>query len=1846
MGKKDWLYQNLKSEGYNSSTLIVAIDLGDSTEYYTDKKFFFNNPEYNNNTHTILKRAPRVTESIDIFKRNHKINSVSFSLYNLEDATRVRYTDRHGKTNFFQKKVDIYLITRDAEIPNMSDKNVLKIYTGYIKKFDHNDEEVKFSCEDQTSVRLESKIPAESTSNSEMYLERSRMKPYPITYGWVDYAKTIAKKETTVNDVGIESGVLRISIDSKDVFSYSAYNTLKAPLSRYENSGEGINHYLFLKINDEMVPVTKQYTNHIHPGPTGYASNADTYSSYTQRDYHSVPVDDHLWNGTYWGSKEQYKTNGRFIELVYNPSTYLQAYGAVLCHKDLGATSIKAQYIESPYFGSYNVQDLIIYDSNGENVVLADTEGMDYDFAANGYSPISSDISKKISKNKFYETPGFFIKLNSTDVWLNENLIGYGGKKEWFPFTDQGTPDTHHHYRLWDTTAGQNQNNATSYGVDGAINNHYSGFLKIAIGREAFTFGDVILKVDQGSPDVPFNSTAGYNSWVTYNYNYKFQLKHIRWWNYTASETDSDSYNFKALFVGPYTDHSTEQKPHEYGMRSVFNKISSLRQGEWSDASRNTFKNQQEGRLDNMDSNLNWYQTLSDWAAGITNDQAYPRFENSPHFISAFYPDSDGLITSPEQVIGEGLLIGMDPRFSNGNFYVNANKPQPQMCDLLFKLGDATPRIHFYVKDFLQHDLYVSALGRKVVNPVTGDISNPLCPANQLYDLIVNEGGVDSSEVDAESFKAASNFIYGENRLVYFYDGYNATVAESKGYSFQISKKIRVRNIVNSLCGETPFYSKYGISDSILYLNHIHDYMAEKNGSDFVFDDPEKSTLITNRNIKKIVFTKTPDPDKLIHKVRFEYNYNEASEKYQNYYPENNGTTQNYLQAETVFSANTSIGEEVINALGLDAEDATFKSDFYGSGDFTLEENLNHIKSARTASAFAEWTILMKANQRLKVKLELNNIKYAYLETGDYIWFNELYRKQTAFGIDYTQDYQLFNGQQFFKYFIITKTAKDDRKVVIEAVQMVNTQLGGNLEGFDDWGIGEGDGIVPGCTDPNATNYNPAATTNDGTCSYPSSYYGCTNPDATNYSPSAIFDDNSCVLPASSSSYLTLGPVTEYPYSSLFYDSLEVALYNSFTSDLNNELFTILSDIVYPPEFGSHVGLDGETHNGAYGTTYGTDGTYKLFRNYIMTPHDQYGIPAIWASTDYSGQVRTSINFNALTYDSEGQQTSGGFTDAAVRFYIYNFNSSQWEQLQKNDYNMGAVEEPRGYFYADWFDEGEESLGEGYFHFDLFNEELFMDIINNIVNETDPDEQSELIDHYNTVFGLSNLNKYFKEYNNNPNQTNQWFWDKGYIFLFKLEYEVTSQTFGKQYSMQPFIINAKFRNWIGIDLNQGSYAGNEINFNYNNIYGNLGDANLDGTVNIQDIVAMTQYILSNQSFTSEQSFQADMNSDNTINILDLTAIVAQLLGLESTIEGDYCLPGHLSSCLQNFSGVIMGRFDSPHDLLNFNLGGIGSEAGAAHEILLSERGFQSSNVWPQDNEDTFMPGIELNYTKPWLNTPWVEGMTKGFELRAYHSRYRPVNKKWADYNRPKPFDIPFLHFVIDKGGYVMLNGYWGATSSNGTPMLSMKNYPAWSVDNFHTPPTDADPTGQCLFWDVNDDFKANYSICMIRRSKLVAWGSNLPSNWVTNGTGEEWVNNSPVSWNWYGAGTRIFSWIYPYLTYGNYTIWETGEIRMITYDQANAEDPEYLDSNAPNNFGFYRVAPYINDHSMDLTQFGMEYQWLNEHYIDVVSFKNLLFQGTNQRQDLQIPQGPGGNDSRVTRGYSFVLRDKQRITDG
>tara|TARA_Y100000590_G_C15743933_1_gene1021313 strand:- start:2202 stop:3080 length:879 start_codon:yes stop_codon:yes gene_type:complete len=69
------------------------------------------------------------------------------------------------------------------------------------------------------------------------------------------------------------------------------------------------------------------------------------------------------------------------------------------------------------------------------------------------------------------------------------------------------------------------------------------------------------------------------------------------------------------------------------------------------------------------------------------------------------------------------------------------------------------------------------------------------------------------------------------------------------------------------------------------------------------------------------------------------------------------------------------------------------------------------------------------------------------------------------------------------------------------------------------------------------------------------------------------------------------------------------------------------------------------------------------------------------------------------------------------------------------------------------------------------------------------------------------------------------------------------------------------------------YYAPEINFSN----AGLGDVNLDGSLNVLDVVALANEVLGNNNFTEEQEENADLNSDGSLNVLDVVALVNEIL---------------------------------------------------------------------------------------------------------------------------------------------------------------------------------------------------------------------------------------------------------------------------------------------------------------------------------------------------------------------------------
>ena len=83
------------------------------------------------------------------------------------------------------------------------------------------------------------------------------------------------------------------------------------------------------------------------------------------------------------------------------------------------------------------------------------------------------------------------------------------------------------------------------------------------------------------------------------------------------------------------------------------------------------------------------------------------------------------------------------------------------------------------------------------------------------------------------------------------------------------------------------------------------------------------------------------------------------------------------------------------------------------------------------------------------------------------------------------------------------------------------------------------------------------------------------------------------------------------------------------------------------------------------------------------------------------------------------------------------------------------------------------------------------------------------------------------------------------------------------------------------------YANNEIDTEWmiwilDELTGNnqvvLGDINVDGTINILDVVILVNFILDSQTPTDVEFIASDLNSDGTLNVLDIVQLVNIIFG--------------------------------------------------------------------------------------------------------------------------------------------------------------------------------------------------------------------------------------------------------------------------------------------------------------------------------------------------------------------------------
>jgi len=96
---------------------------------------------------------------------------------------------------------------------------------------------------------------------------------------------------------------------------------------------------------------------------------------------------------------------------------------------------------------------------------------------------------------------------------------------------------------------------------------------------------------------------------------------------------------------------------------------------------------------------------------------------------------------------------------------------------------------------------------------------------------------------------------------------------------------------------------------------------------------------------------------------------------------------------------------------------------------------------------------------------------------------------------------------------MIGQTSVGKRVAAVVTILLLAALSGGaNMSILHEYFNGEDTGPIGGCKDPEATNYNSAATFEDGSCVFLVVIYGCTNAEAENYNANATHDNGRCIV--------------------------------------------------------------------------------------------------------------------------------------------------------------------------------------------------------------------------------------------------------------------------------------------------------------------------------------------------------------------------------------------------------------------------------------------------------------------------------------------------------------------------------------------------------------------------------------------------------------------------------------------------------------------------------------------------------------------------------------------------------------
>ena len=134
----------------------------------------------------LILSSPSLSSKGDIINNKYTISSVSLKISNANYKGKV-FSDK--VVNYLNSVCQLYYCANGID----SLEDCLLVYTGTIRRYNQQLEQVNLTLEDLTQQKLSTKIPTSTIEDERYYKKEDIGRPYPMVYGYVDKSPVIPK---------------------------------------------------------------------------------------------------------------------------------------------------------------------------------------------------------------------------------------------------------------------------------------------------------------------------------------------------------------------------------------------------------------------------------------------------------------------------------------------------------------------------------------------------------------------------------------------------------------------------------------------------------------------------------------------------------------------------------------------------------------------------------------------------------------------------------------------------------------------------------------------------------------------------------------------------------------------------------------------------------------------------------------------------------------------------------------------------------------------------------------------------------------------------------------------------------------------------------------------------------------------------------------------------------------------------------------------------------------------------------------------------------------------------------------------------------------------------------------------------------------------------------------------------------------------------------------------------------------------------------------------------------------------------------------------------------------------